>query len=253
LGGAPVQHREIQDFESDLFLSYFKPTIQILQGGIESGFNAVKPAEYKPRLLQLKGKRRVRVAQVHLSHLSLNSGDVFILDSGLTIYQWNGKQASIQEKTKGGEVSRGIRDERPNAKVHVLEEGSEDPQFWTALGGAGPIASAAEGGDDYEAEKESGKIKVLNRLSDATGQLVMNEAGRGRVTRNMFQTQDVFIFDSGYEIFAWVGKGASKQESARALSYAQDYLSRSGRPAYLPVSRIFEGGENESFVAALDK
>jgi len=54
-----------------------------------------------------------------------------------------GKQASIQEKSKGGEVARGLRDERPNAKVIVLEEGREEPNFWNLLGGAGPIASAA--------------------------------------------------------------------------------------------------------------
>eukprot|EP01102_Stenamoeba_stenopodia_P011278 TRINITY_DN344_c0_g1_i1.p1 TRINITY_DN344_c0_g1~~TRINITY_DN344_c0_g1_i1.p1 ORF type:complete len:522 (+),score=188.28 TRINITY_DN344_c0_g1_i1:63-1568(+) len=253
LGGTPVQHREVQDFESDLFLSYFKPTIQILQGGVESGFNKVKPTEYQPRLLHLKGKKRVRVSQVTLSSDSLNSGDVFVLDGGLTIYQWNGKQASIQEKSKGGEVARGLRDERPNAKVIVQEEGREEPNFWNLLGGAGPIATAEEGGDDWDAEAESGKVKVLLRLSDATGQLTINEVARGRVTRNLFQSADVFIFDSGYEIFAWVGKGASRQESTKALSYAQDYLARAGRPAFLPVSRIFEGGENESFTAALDK
>jgi gelsolin len=252
LGGSPVQHREVQDFESDLFLSYFKPTIQILQGGVEFGFNKVKLTEYEPRLLHLKGKKRVRVAQVSLTSDSLNSGDVFILDGGLTIFQWNGSKSSVQERSKGGEVARGIRDERPNAKVVVSDEGHEEAQFWELLGGAGPIASAEEGGDDFETE-QSGTAKALFKLSDATGTLQVTEVAKGKVTRSQFQTQDVFIFDSGYEIFAWVGKGASKQESTKAIAHAQDYLTKSGRPPYLPVTRIFEGGENESFNAALDK
>jgi gelsolin len=253
LGGAAVQHREVQDFESDLFINYFKPTIQILQGGIESGFNHVKPAEYEPRLLQLKGKRLVRVSQVSLCSDSLNSGDVFVLDGGLGVFQWNGSKSSVQERNKGGEVARGIRDERPGAKVTVIDEGHEDAHFWELLGGAGPIASAEEGGDDWAAEKESGHAKALFRLSDATGALQMTEVAKGKVTKNLFQSSDVFIFDSGYEIFAWIGKGASKQESTKALSYAQDYLAKAGRPAFLPVTRVIEGGENESFVAALDK
>jgi len=57
LGGAPVQHREVQGHESDLFLSYFKNEIKLLSGGVESGFKHVKPEEYKPRLLHLKGKK----------------------------------------------------------------------------------------------------------------------------------------------------------------------------------------------------
>eukprot|EP00456_Euglypha_rotunda_P090616 TRINITY_DN94_c0_g1_i11.p1 TRINITY_DN94_c0_g1~~TRINITY_DN94_c0_g1_i11.p1 ORF type:complete len:238 (-),score=47.15 TRINITY_DN94_c0_g1_i11:23-736(-) len=97
LGGAPVQHREIEGHESELFLSYFasKGGIRILEGGVETGFNHVKPTEYKARLLHLKGKKFVRIIEVPLSHKSLNSGDVFILDEGLTIYSWIGKKAEI--------------------------------------------------------------------------------------------------------------------------------------------------------------
>ena len=40
LGGAPVQHREVQGFESKLFMSYF-PKMVITKGGVDSGFNKV--------------------------------------------------------------------------------------------------------------------------------------------------------------------------------------------------------------------
>jgi gelsolin len=254
LGGAPVQHREVQDFESDLFLSYFQPLIQILQGGVESGFNHVKPTEYEPRLLHLKGKKRVRVAQVSLTSDSLNSGDVFIADGGLTIYQWNGKSSSLQERQKGGEVTRALRDERKGQpKVIVIDEGKEDAGFWDLIGGTGPIASAEEGGDDFEAEADSKKEKTLLKLSDASGSLQITEVAKGKVTKGQLNTADVFILDSGYEVFTWIGKGASAQEKSRAMSYAQDYLAKAGRPAYLPVTRVNEGGENESFLNALDK
>jgi hypothetical protein len=74
-----------------LFLSYFAgEAIEILEGGIDSGFNHVEPTTYQPRLLQVKGKgSQIRVTQVPLSHASLNSGDVFILDLGLKIHQWS--------------------------------------------------------------------------------------------------------------------------------------------------------------------
>jgi hypothetical protein len=39
-----------------------------------------------------------------VSHASLNSGDVFILDAGLTLYQWNGKDSNKYEKAKALDV-----------------------------------------------------------------------------------------------------------------------------------------------------
>lgn len=42
---------------------------------------------YTTRLFWLKGRKTVFVRQVELSRLSLNSGDVFILDTPRIIYQ----------------------------------------------------------------------------------------------------------------------------------------------------------------------
>eukprot|EP01114_Cavostelium_apophysatum_P007459 TRINITY_DN19562_c0_g1_i1.p1 TRINITY_DN19562_c0_g1~~TRINITY_DN19562_c0_g1_i1.p1 ORF type:complete len:369 (-),score=119.52 TRINITY_DN19562_c0_g1_i1:73-1179(-) len=252
LGGAPVQHREVQGHESDLFLSYFRNQIKILTGGIESGFKIVKPEEYKPRLLHLKGRKKVRVTQVDLERNSLNSGDVFILDAGLQVYQWNGKKAGPQEKQKGAELSRAICNERKGrAKSHVLEEGDKEAAFWDALGGHGAVRSAEEGGDDTEAETTG--TKVLFQLSDATGSLTFKEVAKGHaVKKSLLDSNDVFILDTGAEVFAWIGKGASVQEKAKALSFAQDYLKKFNRPSYLPISRILEGGENQVFHSALN-
>jgi len=79
--GKPVQHREIQDHESPLFISYFDKFggIKILKGGIESGFNRIKPTEYKSRLLWVKGKKNVRIREVPKTFKSLNNGDVLFL------------------------------------------------------------------------------------------------------------------------------------------------------------------------------
>ena len=93
-----------------------------MEGGIESGFNHVEPTVYRPRLLHLKGSgSRIRVSEVPLSHRSLNSGDVFILDAGMKIFQWNGRRANFHEKVKGGNMVRALRDERgakPVASIH---------------------------------------------------------------------------------------------------------------------------------------
>lgn len=107
LGGAAVQHREVQGSESDEFLSLFK-VVRYLEGGVASGFKHVDVDAFTTRLLQIKGRRNIRVSQVKLSPDSMNSGDVFLLDAGRKIYQWNGKGASNVEKTKALEARAGM-------------------------------------------------------------------------------------------------------------------------------------------------
>jgi gelsolin len=251
LGGAPVQHREVQGHESDMFLTYFNNQIKIMEGGIDSGFKHVEPEKYRPRLLHLKGKKKVRVTEVELNRSSLNSGDVFVLDNGLTLYQWNGKKSGPQEKMKGAQLTKATSDERKGkAQINVLEEGDSNADFWKLLGGMGAVKSAEEGGDDNEAEKDN--VKRLFQLSDASGQITFKEVATGsKCKRNLLDSNDVFILDTGAEVFARIGKGASVQEKQKALGFAQDYLKKYNRPSYLPIARILEGGENEVFESAL--
>jgi len=249
LGGAPIQHREVQGYESPLFLKYFNNQIRILDGGVDSGFNHVKPEEYKPRLLHLKGKKRVRVTQVELSGRALNSGDVFILDNGMNLYQWNGGKAGPQEKMKGAQLCRAIDDERKGLPtVHVFEEShthSDQDPFWAILGGRpASILSAEEGGSDVDAEKSD--VKRLFRLSDASGSMQFTKVGEGAaVKKNLLDANDVFVLDTGSEVYVWIGKGASGDEKKNAMGYAQQYLTNFNRPPYISITRILDGGENE--------
>jgi len=250
LGGAPVQHREVQGFESDQFLHYFPNGFFTLEGGVASGFRHVKPEEYKPRLLQIYGNKFVKVAQVPLSHKSLNSGDNFILDLGLVIYQWNGSKSSIQEKQRATQLTKAIDDEREGKpKTIVLDEGHEDPDFWKALGGQGPIAP--QGPELVSKDKHAGK-KSLHRLSNASGKFVFSEVAVGKIPRKALDPADVFILDIGSEVYAWIGKGTDPEERKKALHYANEYVVQSGKDQNIPIIKILEGAENEIFESSFD-
>jgi len=253
LGGLPVQHRETQGNESKLFLSYFPHGVRILEGGVESGFRHVEATTYKPRLLHVKGSgANLKVSQVNLCRESMNSGDVFILDKGLTVYQFNGAKSAGAERMRAGQVVRAIDDERGSkVEIKVAEEGSEGADFddfWATLGGKGAIKTPEEGGSD----KQQAVVKRLYKLSDATGQLVFTQVAEGpAVKRNLLRSEDVYILDDGGQIWAWVGKGSSAQEKRQALSYGDLYLKHYNRPPLTPISRVLEGGENEQFEASL--
>jgi gelsolin len=244
LDDVPVQHREVEDYESELFLSYFPNGVRLLAGGVDSGFNHVTPETYSPRLLHVRGTfKSVSSSQVPLASASLNSSDVFILDLGLKIIQWNGSKSNGAERNKAAALARAIDDERKGlAHVEVISEGEACPEFWAALGGQGAIAP-----DSSSHAQPKAHEPVLNRLSDASGHLTFTEVARGRLNRSQLHSSDAFILDTGCEIFAWIGKGASVNERKFAIQSAQQYLNSHNLPPQTSICRILEGGENEIF------
>jgi len=243
LGGAPVQYREVQGNESSTFLALFPHGLKILNGGIESGFHHVEAGHHEPRLLHIKGRmNKTIVRNVKLHASALNEGDVFILDLGNVLYQFNGKQAGIGEKSQAAKLTRSIDDERGSkVEIHVLTSADDEPAFWGPLGGKIPVASAAAGGSDTDlAEK-----KCLFQLSDKSGALQWTSVP---VSKASLVRDDVFIFDCISVIWVWVGLGASVEERKNGLLYATRYLgNHPSRSVSTPIVRIVQGGENEEF------
>jgi hypothetical protein len=83
LGGSPIEYREVEGEESKKFLDLFKNGIDILNGGIDTGFNVFEPESFIPKLLQVKGKQvnKIKIFEVEKTSNSLNEGDPFILVS----------------------------------------------------------------------------------------------------------------------------------------------------------------------------
>ncbi|EGD76027.1 hypothetical protein PTSG_11636 [Salpingoeca rosetta] len=251
LGGKACQYREVQDHESRRFKSIFRSII-VMEGGVKSGFRHVKPREYRNRLLHIKGKLNTIAMEVAISCDSLNAGDSFVFDAGLNLYVWHGKNAGIMEKTKAANLAQALDDSRGGMAVrHVFDQDDRDHDFFKAMGvEKGAIKDKDEGGSD--AQVTIGEKRLL-RLSDSGGSLQMNEVAKGDdIRRDMLNTKDVFILDDGYEIMVWVGLEASMEERRQALNRAAEYLKSNGKPMTTPISKIYEGGENELFEAAFE-
>jgi gelsolin len=250
LGDVPVQYREVQGSESETFMNVFKNKITIMDGGVESGFKHVKPEEYKPRLMHLKGKKVVRVTQVPAKGESLNEGDVFILDAGLKIWQWNGSKAAIAEKRKAQEVLNGLKEER-NGKVKskIVDSSEDDEEFWGLLGGK-PSKIHAEIPD----EKVEPVAKSIWCLSDSSGKLTVEEiaSGKGNVKKSCLKSEDVFFLDTGASLYVWVGGKTTANEKAMAMTYATDFLKAASRPMSTPILRVIEGNEPAAFNREFD-
>jgi len=252
LGGLPVQYREVMGFESEKFLHLF-PKIIIQHGGVDSGFKHVEAEKYRQRLLHIKGTiKQTVVREVPLTHESLNSGDVFILDAGMKLYQFQGRGSSGGEKAKAGQIARGIDDERGSkVEVIVLEEENEDKahakeledwkHFWTACGGKHPIKK--EAGVDAAVKQ----IRQMFRVSDASGKLTFTEVP---FKKSNLDENDVFVVSTGPVIYTWVGNKANTNEKRSAFQLAQNYLNTTADLCKtIPIIRILSGAENDEFHA----
>lgn len=233
LGDEPVQHREVQDHETDAFMALFKEGLQYLPGGVATGFKHVdKEGEHRTRLLHVKGRRKIRVSEVACEPKSLNEGDVFILDAYNTIIQWNGKGASKLEKTKAMTMAQKIRDEERGGKANVvvIEQGvDDDAAFWSKMGVSKPAKIQPAADDDDKYERAAVTNIALYRVSDASGSMQVTPMGEAPYKKEQLDTNDAFIMDCGPAgIFVWVGKGATKEERAFAMRTGTDFIKQKG-------------------------
>ena len=136
------------------------------------------------------------------------------------------------------------RSDRKGLPKTLILDGDEDcPEFWSLLGGKGPIKSAEAGGRDSLATAVM--PLVLLQLSDESGTLTMSEVP---FAKSSLKSEDVFLLNlRGQALYIWVGAGASKQERGKAFQFANEYITKSNLPIHTPVVRVVEGQTTRSF------
>jgi gelsolin len=245
LGDLPVQYREVEGQESARFLKLFPKGMSVYAGGVESGFNIVEPESYTPRLMHIKGTRKsMTVREVKLESASVNNGDVFLLDKGLELIQWNGPSSGGFEKNKASAVVAEIRDHRNGRPtITVIDGDLSDSRFWMLLGG--PVTEVAAPTPDTEVKSTPA---VLTEVSDRTGSMEMTQIATGAdIKRSMLQADEVYLLDVGTVLYVYVGSGASRAERRDAFKFASSYLEQIGREAHSPVVRVAPGSNYKPF------
>jgi len=252
LKGVPVQHRQVQGKESKQFQGYFE-ALQYFDGGVETGFKHVEPTVEKPILFRVKSSgKKILMTQMDMSKSSLNDGDSFILYGDKAhVWCWNGKDARPIEKAKSNQWAENMC---TLGTATVLDQGDGDEEytdFWGYLG-KGDIASkvAAE-----EAITEF--TPVLYRVDgdpEKPLEQVANGAFKQRpgklvrvLDRGSLNEDDVFLMDSGWEVFVWVGKCADTSEKIAAMGAADRFAVMEPRAADLPVTIVKSGKESDLF------
>ncbi|KAE8626724.1 hypothetical protein XENTR_v10006726 [Xenopus tropicalis] len=261
LGGSPVQHREVQGYESDCFRGYFKQGIIYKKGGVASGMKHVETNTYDvKRLLHVKGKRNVTATEVDLSWESFNSGDVFLLDLGRTVIQWNGAKSNMAERIKGMLLAKDIRDRERGGRmdIRVIEGDQEDasPELRDLL--INTIGKRTHnigpGTPDEVADQKQKANIMLYHVSDSGGQMEVTEVATRPLVQDLLNHNDCYIIDQGgTKIYVWKGKGATKAEKLTAMSKALEFIKMKAYPHSTNVETVNDGAESAMFKQLFQK
>ncbi|KAM8881902.1 villin-1 isoform 2-T2 [Synchiropus picturatus] len=255
LGGLPVQHREVQGYESIRFKSYFKNGIIYKKGGVASGFKHVVTNSYNVlRLLHVKGRKNVIATEVDVSWASFNNDDIFLLDVGKAIVQWSGPQSNRKEMLKAILLAQDIRDRERGgrAQIGIVEGGQEQDspelmKIMTSVLGPKP-SQLKRGTPDDQADGMFTDIIRLYHVYEQSGNLVVQEVAVQPLTQDLLLSSDCYILDHGGScVMVWKGKNASPAERKGALNRAVGFIKAKNYPSITRVEVMAEGGESAMF------
>ena len=156
--------------------------------------------------------------------------------------------------------------------VTVLAQGDgddEETEFWDYLKGGS--SSGSSGGDKSRSIGGATKSRDVGLLkeykpklflvdSDPTkelkqvgfGELIKRAAslklggGGGFLNRSSLDDSNVFLLDTGWKIFIWVGKAADSGEKVAALGAADQYAEMEPRARELPVT-VLKGEQHVQY------
>merc|ERR1711872_842886 len=213
-GGLPVQHREVQGFESKRFKDQFPDGMMIKKGGMESGLKKAETNAHEAKLFKISGGMRPVMQEVDMAWSSMNHGDVFVLDSGKKIFVWKGSGASGQEKMTAGLIAAKMKD------------------------------SVA----DKAVTKEVSKSIDLFKVSDVTGEMKTEQVKEGNLSKNDLDPNDAFLVSAGaLGIWVWLGKSATKAERQGVMQMGAKFIKDNKLPPQTALTRTFQGMEPDEF------
>ena len=254
-GGMPVQHREVQGYESDRFKNLFSGGLITLAGGTESGLKRVEKAQHVVRMFQVAGGKIPAMTEVEVAWGRMNHGDTFVLDTGKTIYIWAGKSSSGMEKIVASGLANRLRDNLGEEIVHVRdgEENEMDEEELETWNEYLPLENKMlmEEENKRSDRKISDNLEKeisLYRCSDITGKIEINLVKKGALRYSNLAEDDAFIVEAGeLGVWVWLGRKSTKLERTGAMEVGEGFITDRQLPSSTRLTRVIMGGEPQEF------
>ncbi|XP_018497358.1 protein flightless-1 [Galendromus occidentalis] len=244
--------RNEQGDESDEFLEFFPEGVEYLTGGrTQSGLYSVEEIEYATKLYRISANHAaVHVENVEPCVESLDSSHVFVLDGGLKIFVWSGRNSKCTVSQKGRLLAEKINkiERKDNAEIFDMHQGKEPVDFWSLLG------------VKHENEEELKHIVIpKNRvpadwkpkdprlyqvhLRPGYLELPQVELKEGKLVKELLETEKVYILDCFTDVYIWWGKKSTKLVKSASMKLGQELLGMMPRPQHVTLVRTLEGNE----------
>ncbi|KAJ3175356.1 hypothetical protein HDU87_006308 [Geranomyces variabilis] len=275
--------RETSGDESPDFLALFGTKFVLdenIDAAADTSLFVAQEKRWPCRMYMLCGNKEIKLRLVCPSARSLASANVFLLDWGTELYQWNGAQSSLQQKAKCRILTSRInRHERVGkAEIFEIEEGSETSEFWSVLGGPGAVSKPhddrsdgephtsddSDAEDDRRAHREETHAQqqaddarfaeigdapaVLYRaFEDLSDEVDTHIVKVGKLARAMLVSDAAYVLDAGVELFLWIGKNAPLDLRGMATELLARVAPLQKRPKWVGLHKLMEGHESEVF------
>lgn len=196
----------------------------------------------------------VRVLQVPLQASSLNSGDVFVLDNGLNIYQFNAPDADFKERRRAMEIVeqdiRAERDGEPDLTILDGEEVFACEPFWELLGGKIDSLPEPSSREDVGAsdEVDFSASKKLFKISNESGSLIMSlEKESPTLSESDINEDDIWAIALDGTCFIYIGEGSNKDEKFYVWNTCSSILLAAELDAAAPTVFISNQSDTQTW------
>ncbi|CAK9822912.1 Protein flightless-1 [Anthophora retusa] len=243
--------REEQGEESDEFLMLFESGITYIEGGrTSSGFYTVEDTPSITRLYRVHAAG----ASIHLEPVpvrfdSLDSGFVFVLDTGNKIFIWYGKTAKSTLKSKARLMAEKINKNERKNKAEIVTEimNSESDDFLSCLNvkDTSQLPAITEHVDPNFMPLAPRLYQV--QLGMGYLELPQVEVPHGKLINTLLNNRNVYILDCHVDVYVWFGKKSTRLVRAAAVKLSQELFNMIERADYAMVTRLQEGTESQIF------
>ncbi len=186
----------------------------------------------------------VRVPENYFNEFG--TGDVYLIDTGPSIYLWVGKKSTPDEKFIGAITSVWQdQDRKGAAKLVTVDEGDEPKEFLRLFKDKITITEQDTEGILKRVALKNREFKLF-RVHIEEDLNLYYEVNR---SKDSLATDDVFLLDTYKKIFIWRGKESSAFERWEAMRIAEGYdAERAGAQQIIIVE---ENEEPKEFLKSL--
>lgn len=246
--------REIQNYESSVFMSLFPDGVVYIEG--KSKMPLSKAAAYDKRMYIVTGRKYPRAACVLPRREYLKPENTLILDGSPRMYVCMGHKTGYIERSRALRLVRKMQKQQKNSKCHIVVIDENDIQLndaFTAKLEDSTFPMPSKESDGPTGNGVNGQeIEVNQILYRVSGDRVlydMPEHSRRPLKHCYLVSRDSYLLYRGPHrtLYMWVGHRAMEAEVERALIRAKSFVASKGIPDSVPICRLREDHEPMEF------